>query len=107
MEVKNAFQGIASTQKTLLILFEEIMQEFHSRIGIDRKQSSYLQYINTYKHLKRFLKEKYSVRDIPLSQLDLPFIEYFDSYLRVERKLKIVSVNGVIVQLLSTFHCFK
>ncbi|GHU57823.1 tyrosine recombinase [Bacteroidia bacterium] len=100
-EVKNAFQGIASTQKTLLVLFEEIMQEFHSRIGIDRKQSSYLQYVNTYRHLKRFLKEKYSVRDIPLSQLDLPFIEDFDFYLRIERKLKTASVNSVIVQLLS------
>ncbi|GHT76283.1 tyrosine recombinase [Bacteroidia bacterium] len=100
-EVKNAFQGIASTQKTLLVLFEEIMQEFHLRIGIDRKQSSYLQYVNTHKHLQRFLQEKYHVKDIPLSQLNLPFIEDFDFYLRVERKLKAASVNGVIVQLLS------
>jgi integrase len=101
LEVKNAFQGIASTQKTLLVLFDEIMQEFRLRIGIDRKQSSYLQYVNTQKHLKHFLKEKYNVKDIPLSQLNLPFIEDFDFYLRVERKLKPASVNGVIVQLLS------
>ena len=45
VELKNAFQGIASTQKTLLVLFEEIMQEFHSRVGIDRTKSSYLQLI--------------------------------------------------------------
>jgi hypothetical protein len=69
------------------------MQEFHSRIGIDRKQSSYLQYVNTRKHLKHFLKEKYSVRNIPLSQLNLPFIEDFDFYLRVDRKLKSSSIN--------------
>ncbi|GAB6010382.1 site-specific integrase [Dysgonomonas reticulitermitis] len=100
-EVKNAFQGIASTQKTLLVLFDEIMQEFQLRIGIDRKQSSYLQYVNTRKHLKRFLVEKYNVKDIPLSQLNLPFIEDFDFHLRVERKLKPASVNSVIVQLLS------
>jgi hypothetical protein len=85
LEVKNAFQGIASAQKTLLVLFSEIMQEFQSRIGIDRKQSSYLLYVNTFKHLQRFLKAKYNLRDIPLSQLDLPFIENFDIYLRVER----------------------
>jgi len=101
LEVKNAFQGIASTQKTLLVLFEEIMQDFYSRIGIDRAKSSYLQYVNTQKHLQRFLKEKYNLRDIPLSQLDLPFVESFDFYLRIERKLKPVSVNGVIIQLLS------
>ncbi|OAV66660.1 hypothetical protein Barb6XT_01829 [Bacteroidales bacterium Barb6XT] len=49
LEVKNAFQGIATAQKTLLVFFEEIMQEFQSRVGIDRKQSSYLQYVNTHK----------------------------------------------------------
>jgi hypothetical protein len=38
LEVKNAFQGIASTQKTLLVLFDEIMQEFQSRIGIGADQ---------------------------------------------------------------------
>jgi hypothetical protein len=101
LEVKNAFQGIASTQKTLLVLFEEIMHEFHSRVGIDRAKLSYLQYVNTHKHLRRFLKEKYSLSDIPLSQLNLPFIENFDFYLRIERKLKPASVNGIIVQLLS------
>jgi hypothetical protein len=83
------------------MLFEEIMQEFYSRIGIDRTKSSYLQYINTQKHLQRFLKEKYNLRDIPLSQLDLQFIEDFDFYLRIERKLKPASVNGIIIQLLS------
>jgi integrase len=101
LEVKNAFQGIATTQKTLLVFFNEIMQEFQSRIGIDRKQSSYLQYVYTNKHLKQFLKEKYNVSDIPLGQLDLSFIESFDFYLRIDRKLKPASVNGVIVQLLS------
>jgi len=101
LEVKNAFQGIASTQKTLLVLFEEIMQEFYSRVGIDRARSSYLQYVGAYKHLQRFIKGKYNVRDIPLSQLDLSFIESFDFYLRVERRLKPASVNGIIIKLLS------
>jgi hypothetical protein len=77
------------------------MQEFYARVGIDRAKGSYLQYVSTQKHLQRFLKAKYSLRDIPLSQLDLPFIENFDFYLRIERKMKPTSVNGVIVQLLS------
>jgi integrase len=100
-EVKNAFQGIVSTQKTLLVLFEEIMREFYSRVGIDRAKASYLQYVNTQKYLQRFLKEKYNINDILLAQLDLPFIENFDFYLRIERKMKPASVNGIIIQLLS------
>ena len=101
LEVKNAFQGIASTQKTLLVLFDEVIQEFHSRVGIDRAMGSYLGYASAYKHLKRFIKEKYNVRDIPLSQLDLLFIESFDFYLRVECRLKSASVNGLVIKLLS------
>jgi len=100
-EVKNAFQGIASSQKTLLAFFEEVMQEFYLRVGIDRAKASYLQYINTHKHLQRFIKAKYNVRDILLTQLDLSFIENFDFYLRVERRLMPKSVNGRIINLLS------
>lgn len=100
LDVKNAFQGIASSQKTLLALFEEMTQEFHARIGIDRAAATYLKYGKAYKHLKRFLKEKYHVEDIPLTALDLPFIEAFDFNLRVERKMKAESIVSIIALLL-------
>jgi integrase len=48
------------------------------------------------------LNKKYNVRDIPLGQLDLTFIENFDFYLRIEHRLKTASVNGVIIHLLTT-----
>lgn len=100
LDVKNAFQDIASSQKTLLALFEEMTQEFHARIGIDRAAATYLKYGKAYKHLKRFLKEKYHVEDIPLTALDLPFIEAFDFNLRVERKMKAESIVSIIALLL-------
>jgi hypothetical protein len=49
-----------------------------------------------------FLKAKYNVSDIPLSQFR--FIVYrkiWFFYLRIERKLKLSSANGIIIQLLS------
>jgi integrase len=98
-EVKNAFQGIATAQKTLLVLFGEMMQEFHSRIGIDRTASTYRGYQTTYKHLGQFLREKYKVSDIPLTRLDLPFIEAFGFYLRVERGLKPATMLTNIIYL--------
>jgi len=101
LDVKNAFQGIMSTQKTLLVLFGDMMQEFHSRIGTDRSASTYQNYRKAYKHLERFIREKYKVQDIPLTRLDLPFIETFDFYLRVERGLKPGSV------LISTIYLQK
>jgi integrase len=99
VEVKNAFQGIASSQKTLLVLFSEMMREFQARIGIDRAPSTYLKYITAYKNLKRFLWEKYHLEDMPLSGLDLSFIEVYDFYHRVERRLTAESVVSIIALL--------
>lgn len=99
LDVKSAFQGIASAQKTLLVLFSEMMREFQARIGIDRTSSSYKSYQTTYNHLKQFIRKKYKVSDIPFSRLDLPFIESFDFYLQVECKLKPASMVTIIIYL--------
>ncbi|WP_165026119.1 site-specific integrase [Dysgonomonas sp. ZJ279] len=100
IEVKNAFQGIATTQKTLLVHFKDMAEEFRKRIGLDRSANTYPKYNVAYKNLKHFLKEKYHVEDIPLTQLDLPFIEAYDYHLRVERKLKAESIVTIVALLL-------
>ena len=99
IEVKNAFQGIASSQKTLLVLFEEVMTDFRARIGIDRAEGTYEQHEILYKQLKLFLREKYNIEDIPLSGLDMPFIEALDYYFRVKRGMKPRTVKARIVLL--------
>ena len=98
-DVKNAFQGIATEQETLLRFFNELVREFHLRVGIDRAHTTYLKYLNAQMHLERFIRAKYKVQDIPLTQLDLPFIEGFALYLRVERKMQPETVNGRIILL--------
>lgn len=95
--VKNAFQGNATTQKTVLVLFEEMMQDFKARIGIDRAASTYKQYEILYSQLKDFLKVQYHVNDIPFGELDLPFIESLDFYFRVKRKMKARTVKSRLV----------
>lgn len=97
IEVKNAFQGIATAQKTLLALFGEMMEDFKGRIGIDRAQSTYKQYEVLYKQLKQFLREEYHVEDIPLTELDLSFIEALNFFFRVKRRMKPRTVKARIV----------
>ena len=104
IEVKNAFQGIATAQKTLLVLFGEMMEDFKGRIGIDRAQSTYKQYEVLNKQLKQFLREEYHVEDIPLTELDLPFIEALNFFFRVKRKMKPRTVKARIVLLNKVIH---
>lgn len=98
-DVKSAFQGIASAQKTLLVLFDEMMQNFQTRIGIDRAEATYKKYITIRKQVKRFLKVKYNVQDLPLNQLDMIFIEALDFHWRVERKMTDESVSSSMLVL--------
>ena len=97
VEVKNAFQGIATAQKTVLVLFEEMMRDFKARIGIDRAASTYKQYEVLHKQLKDFLKVQYHVNDIPFGELDLPFIEALEFYFRVKRRMKAATVKARLI----------
>lgn len=98
-EVKNAFQGIASQQETLIRYFARHNEEFKKRVGINRELSTQVQYENSLKHLKRFMSLKCKLSDIPFTQLDFSFIEKYDFYLRVELKLKPNTILGIMRHL--------
>ena len=74
-EVKNAFQGIASVQETLMKMFAEHNEVYSKRVGIDRKKSSYRKYRDAYRHLSEFLLKKYHINDMSFRQLNFAFIE--------------------------------
>ncbi|KAA6315294.1 Tyrosine recombinase XerC, partial [termite gut metagenome] len=98
-EVKNAFQGIASVQETLLKVFAEHNETYRKRIGIDREEVTHKRYCNAYRHLSEFLQKKYHVRDMSFKQLNFAFIEAYDFHLRVELKMKPNTVLRNIVPL--------
>lgn len=95
-EVKNAFQGIASTQETLVRYFNRHNQEFRKRVGVNRELSTAEQYEISLKHLTNFLSKKYKISDIPFSKLDFSFIEAFDFYLRVELQRMPNTILGIM-----------
>lgn len=98
-EVKNAFQGIASVQQTLLKVFAEHNETYRKRVGIDREETTYKKYCNAYRHLSEFLLKKYRVRDMSFKQLNFAFIEAYDFHLRIELKMKPNTVLRNIVPL--------
>ena len=84
MQIRDAFQGIAEKQVTLLGLFREHNEEYTQRIGINRSVNTVYQYKHTYRFVADFLEKKYKVSDIPFKALDEHFMEAFELYLRID-----------------------
>jgi hypothetical protein len=75
--------GMASGQETLLAYFRAHNENFDNRVGVNREPGTARSYWNTLAHLTRFLKEKYTLSDIPFTALNKSFIEKFDLYLKI------------------------
>ncbi|MFT4224142.1 phage integrase SAM-like domain-containing protein, partial [Dysgonomonas sp.] len=99
LDVKNAFQGIASAQATLLGLFTGHNQEYALRVGVNRTAGTFYEYKNTYRIVSGFIKAKYKVSDVAVKALDSSFIEAFDLHLRTVLKQKPNTIHGHIVRL--------
>ena len=64
IDVKNAFQGIASAQDTLVKHYEYINEKFYKKVGVNRSIDTYKRYCVALNHLKNFLQKKYKVNEI-------------------------------------------
>lgn len=100
-EVKNAYQGLAESQDTIMKLFEEHNSDYALRVGVNRAVNTYYQYTNTYRHLATFLKDKYRLSDMPVKQLDENFIEDFDMYMRTVKRFMPKTILGHVNRLKS------
>lgn len=99
LEVKNAFQGIASEQETLIGFCDKYDSMLEKRIGVNITLESYKRYGVSFNHLRRFLRTKYNLSDISFQALDYSFIESYDFYLRVQRKFKANTIIGIVGHL--------
>jgi integrase len=98
-EVKNLLLGMASGQETLLAYFRAQNEKFEKRVGINRKAGSATAYWRAYKHLSRFLAEKYNLSDIPFFALDRSFIDRYDLHLRMDCRLAQGSIVLITIRL--------
>ncbi|MFR9523667.1 MAG: site-specific integrase [Rikenellaceae bacterium] len=92
--LKNRVCGIGQSKNTLLTLFAEHNAEFAKMVGVNRAERSYVQYTNVYNHVSQFLKLRYDIEDIALTQLDQEFIEQFHLYLLRDKGFGVATVKG-------------
>lgn len=96
--VKNALNGIGTKATNLLQLFQEHNDEFEKRVGVNRVYSTYYLYLSVYRHLSNFILSHYQTNDVSLISLNHKFINDYDFYLRVERKMTAHTVlNHIII----------
>lgn len=91
--IKNAVQGVAQKQVTLMKLFEEHNEEFKKRVGVDRGKEAYKLYEVSYNHLLAFIRKHYDADDITLRSLDLKFYDAYELFLRTDRGLQQKTVH--------------
>ena len=88
-DLKNASQGIASTQACVLDSFRTMNESISLRVGVDYSKAAFEQYTISYKALERFIREKLKLKDIPFKALTYSLVEDYYRYLRVDRKFSI------------------
>ena len=98
-DVRDTYQGQIHRQALLLESFGEYLTQTKERIGIDRALKTFK--LRTYQLslLREYVQKKHKVSDIPLSQLDKAFIEGFEYYLTIDRKLKRSSISSTLSTL--------
>lgn len=85
-DVKNLFQGVATTQMTLLKAFDHCTDELKKRVGIDRSALTVYKYDSTRRVLASFIMQKFKSKDISFSQLNEQFIREFQDYATLKCK---------------------
>lgn len=97
--LRDAFQGQIQEEGFLLKNFEAYLEQIQSRIGVDRALKTFK--LRTYQLslLREYVKKRYKLKDIALTQLDKAFIEGFEYYLTIERGLKRSSIASTLSAL--------
>jgi integrase len=98
-EVKNAFQGIASSQETILKTFREHNDEYEKRAGVTCVRKTWRNYEYSRKNLEKFIRQKYHVSDLPFRGLCFSFIESYEYFLRIDCKMATGSVLNEMKRL--------
>jgi integrase/recombinase XerD len=87
------------TEKTLLEVYKMHNERMKKLIGLEYSEATYKKFEESKNHVKSFIKYNTKKSNIMLEQLNMKFINDFDYYMKVEKKLKQVTINKHIERL--------
>ena len=103
--LKNRFIGKVEKARTLVSVFEDHNQKMRSLVGQEFEKSTLQRYETALMHTKDFMQWQHNVSDIPITKINLAFLNDFEYYLRSVRKcannsaIKYIKNLGKIVRI--------
>lgn len=87
-KVKLSFLGVGVMDDAVLKVFNDQNEQFEKLVEKEeRSEGTYNKYITVYKHLTKFIRERYHRDDMAFRELNNDFIREFDFYLRFDLQL--------------------
>lgn len=83
--IKNEILGINEKRRMLIPIFEEHNDRMQSLIGKEYAKGTLSRYNTCLSHVKEFLKWKYNISDIEITDIDHSFIADFEFFLRTQK----------------------
>jgi Site-specific recombinase XerD len=83
-KVKNIFLGINTKQQTLIELFKKHNADVKCLVGKSKSKATYQKYEVTLKHVSNFIRNRYSLSDIPFAEINYMFISDFETFLMID-----------------------
>jgi integrase/recombinase XerD len=98
--IYNKYIGIEIKKKEyVLAYYKQYLAKIKKLVGLEIKDSTYNKFAYVGNHLEAFLKWKFKKADYPLEELNLQFLDYFDYYLKTEKKQEQITINKTIQRL--------
>lgn len=95
--IRNAYLGITERQHTLLEIFEDHNSKMKDLIGKQFAKGTYTKYQTSLMHTRDFIKWKYKISDVVLSDVNYSFITEMDHYLRTVKEIE----NNTVIKYLT------
>ena len=87
------------TEKTLLEVYTLHNDRMKKLVGIEYSDATHKKFEESKNHVKSFIRHNTQKSNILLEKLNMKFLNDFDYYLKVEKKLKQVTINKHIERL--------
>ncbi len=105
-EFKKEWFGVKEKAKTLLEIYQEHNNEVEQLVGSQYSKATWKKYHTSLLHTQAFLKQKYSLNDINVKQIQYKFITDFEFWLKTKKTLD-TSLRHLHEKILATTKVFQ